>query len=60
MNQLDLFGVTPENRTKYLVLFGKRKVYAWYFGDTFTLMNYQQTNDCEILERIGSDSELFN
>jgi hypothetical protein len=56
MNQLDLF---LESRCKYLVLVNGRKVECWYFDGVFTSMSYAQLKDCEIIERIGNERELF-
>lgn len=48
-----------EDRCKYLVLVNGRKVEAWHFGGVFTSMSYAQLKDCEIIERIGNEKELF-
>lgn len=56
MNQLPLFH---EHRCKYLVLVNGRKVEAWHFDGVFTSMSYAQLKDCEVIERIGNEKELF-
>ena len=56
MNQLGLF---LENRCKYKILVGKKIIEAWCFNGVMTGMNFRAVSDYEIIERIGTDVELF-
>jgi hypothetical protein len=56
MNQLGLF---LENRCKYKILVGKKIIEAWCFDGVITAMNFSAVSDYEIIERIGTDEELF-
>ena len=57
MNQLPLI---IEDRCKYIVLVNGKKVEAWFFGGIFTSMSYAQLKDCEIIERLGNEKEMFD
>lgn len=57
MNQLDLF---LEHRCKYLIKYKGRVREAWCYDDTFTSPPYIGIKDCEVIKRIGNESELFD
>lgn len=52
--------IIPEDRTKYLVKFRGKEREAWYMGDVFIFDNYYQTKEATIIERLGSEEEIFN
>ena len=56
MNQQPLF---LEDRTKYQVIHNNKRLTAWYMGGVFVFPNYRVEADCEILERLGNESEIF-
>lgn len=59
MNQPGFEFITPVERTRYLVSHNGNSAKAWYMGGLFIFDNYRVEEDCEIIERIGSESELF-
>ena len=52
-------SIKPKDRTKYLVKFRGQEREAWYMGDTFIFNNYYQTKEATIIERLGSEEEVF-
>jgi len=59
MNQSGFEFITPVDRTRYLVSHNGTSAKAWFMFGLFIFDNYRQEKDCEIIERIGNEKELF-
>lgn len=59
MNQPSFNFIEPVDRTRYLVVHNGKLNNAWFMGGLFIFDNYRQEKDCEIIERIGNELELF-
>lgn len=60
MNQSSFDFVIPIERTRYLVEYKGGSAKAWFMGGVFIFDGYRVEKDCEIIERIGNEDELFN
>ena len=59
MNQSGFTFITPIDRTRYLVAHDGGSAKAWFMGGQFIFDGYRVEKDCEIIERIGNEKELF-
>jgi len=59
MSQSGFEFIIPVDRTRYLVSHNGVVVKAWFMCNTFIFDNYRQEKECEIIERIGDEMELF-
>ena len=59
MIQDQLFAIQPVERNKYRVIHNNKRLTAWFMGGVFVFPNYRTETDCEVLQRIGNEREVF-
>jgi len=59
MNQPGFEFITPVERTRYLVAYNGGSALAWFMGGIFIFDGYRVEKDCEIIDRIGNEKELW-
>jgi len=59
VNQSGFEFITPVDRTRYLVAHNGIASKAWFMCGIFIFDNYRQEKDCEVIERIGNEKDLF-